>query len=153
MVGVLNFTANNFSGGIPDEICKSTGSYQKDLKFLQVDCEKVACSCCQPTCFDSEIIERMRVMSDIDEIILWKSPRTAQNMAMSWYTFEDSLGYDNLESFSFERYALAVLYFATNGDQWTSSDNFISERAECEWEGIICEKNDGISEIVLRKSI
>lgn len=129
----------------------STGSNQQDLKFLQVDCEKIVCTCCQPTCFDSEIIERMRDISDIEDIILWKSPRTAQNMAMSWYTFEDSSGYGDLETFSFERFALASLYFATNGDQWTSSNNFISEKVECTWEGIFCDKNEVISEIVLRK--
>ncbi len=150
-VGNLNLTANYFFGTVPDDICESTGSGLWNLKFLQVDCKMVVCNCCQPTCFDTRIIEKIQSVSDVEDVILWKSPRTEQNMAMSWYTFIDILGYNDLESFSFERYALATLYFATNGKNWSQSTTFLSGRNECTWEGVICDKNGSVRQIILRK--
>jgi len=42
-----------------------------------------------------------------------------------------------------QRYALATLYFATNGVHWTKSDNWITLADECDWFGISgCEDAD-----------
>lgn len=123
-----------------------------NLKFLDVDCEKVQCTCCSPSCFDDEVIEKVSLLSSTDDVIFWKNPRTPQNVAMSWYTYDDTLGYQNSESFSIQRFSLAVFFFASNGAQWTSLQGFLSGEKECSWGGIVCdESSQTVEEINLRK--
>ena len=38
----------------------------------------------------------------------------------------------------YHRYALAVFYFATNGMNWYNSENWLSNKSECEWFGVKC---------------
>lgn len=56
-----------------------------------------------------------------------------------------------------QRFALSVFYFSTNAvpndffpspDPWTSAELWLSNRSECEWEGVRCE-NGMVTEIVL----
>ena len=151
-VGVLNFTNNLFTGEIPNSICEATGSGLMDLKFLEVDCEKVQCTCCSPSCFDNDAVEEISLLSNTDDVIFWKNPRTPQNLAMSWYSYDDTSDYQNSASFSIQRFALAVFFFASNGAQWTSSKGFLSGDDECSWEGIICDESSQlVEEINLRK--
>mmetsp|Transcript_9984 Transcript_9984/g.21610 ORF Transcript_9984/g.21610 Transcript_9984/m.21610 type:complete len:1577 (+) Transcript_9984:140-4870(+) len=43
----------------------------------------------------------------------------------------------------FQRYALATLYFATNGAQWSESEDWITPADECDWYGISgCEESE-----------
>lgn len=61
-----------------------------------------------------------------------------QSKALNWLMKEDTGS--NITSTDstvlLERYALASLYFATNGDTtWTQETNFLSEKSVCEWNG------------------
>ena len=72
-----------------------------------------------------------------------------QFKAADWIVNEDELALD-LEAVNLiQRYALAVLYFATSGYQWHTTLNpkvigenatqFLSESSECDWIGISCD--------------
>jgi hypothetical protein len=37
-----------------------------------------------------------------------------------------------------ERYALAVLYYATDGDGWSNNSGWLTDVSVCTWQGITC---------------
>ncbi|KAL7532822.1 hypothetical protein ACHAXR_004872, partial [Thalassiosira sp. AJA248-18] len=55
--------------------------------------------------------------------------------AYAWLV-EDIIGKDYSNERTFQRYALATLYFGTNGVHWTKSDNWLTNADECIWYGI-----------------
>ena len=55
--------------------------------------------------------------------------------AYSWLV-EDSDGKQYSDERLYQRYALATLYFATAGVQWTNNDNWVTAANECNWFGI-----------------
>ena len=60
------------------------------------------------------------------------NPSSPQYNAAKWLSEEPSfVSYS--EGKTLQRYALATLYFATNGGQWTNSDGWLTERNECNW--------------------
>jgi hypothetical protein len=63
-----------------------------------------------------------------------------QQMALQWLAKEDLANLDTDHPFLIERYALAVLYFATGGttNQWENADNWLSAKGICVWYGIEC---------------
>ena len=64
------------------------------------------------------------------------SPGTPQAEAMDWLLNEDPMGL-TVDHVPFrtveERFVIAVLYFATNGDGWTTDFGFLDGRSVCEW--------------------
>lgn len=75
------------------------------------------------------------VADDEDELTDGSSP---QYDAMDWLVNDDpaELDFDATStSILIERYALAVLYFALDGDSWDSSYGFLSEDDVCDWNG------------------
>ena len=63
---------------------------------------------------------------------------TPQNKAVEWLAYRDPAGLDldnTLASNLRERYIVAVLYFATNGDEWSKRLNFLSNFSVCDWNG------------------
>ena len=74
--------------------------------------------------------------------------KTPQQEALNWMIFNDSLkmnttGYPD-ERIA-QRYAVAVLYFGTQGVKWINSTGWLTEDHECDWYGLRCEKRDFIS--------
>ncbi len=61
-----------------------------------------------------------------------RSPSTPQNNALKWLA-----GNANLDSYSDERkiqrYALATLYYSTNGDSWKNKNGWLGDGDECGW--------------------
>ena len=55
-----------------------------------------------------------------------------------------------------ERYAMAVLYYETNGGRWTNNDGWLSEKSICEWynreSSFVCNANGQITRLRLGKS-
>lgn len=64
-----------------------------------------------------------------------ESTTTPQYKALSWMSNDDTMPMNaNITSAIIQRYAIATLYFATNGHLWTNSYNFLdSSKSECEW--------------------
>jgi hypothetical protein len=50
-----------------------------------------------------------------------------------------------------QRYGLATLYFATQGDRWTNNDGWLSPSQECDWFGVECDSNGFAVAVNLRK--
>ena len=82
--------------------------------------------------------------------------------ALQWVTNIDPLQvcpFDNRGIL--QRYILAVLYYSTGGDEWSTcggkagtpcdgSERFLSKADVCSWHGMLCSDND-LTEITLGK--
>jgi hypothetical protein len=64
----------------------------------------------------------------------------------------------NTRSQNIERYALTVFYLSTYrqphlllpvASEWTSDQNWLSKESVCVWEGIVCNDDDSVQEILL----
>lgn len=88
---------------------------------------------------------------------------SAQHRAFRWITDKDPLRLPVPTSSSdklrfLQRYALATLYYATNGEQWTQQYGFLTAVSECEWnesrDGFMngsggCNENNMVSMVAL----
>ena len=73
-----------------------------------------------------------------------------QGQALQWITNEDPASIDPCTYPTVEqRFALATLYFATEGDSWLGSEYWLSEEPECAWLGISCDDDEKVEAIVL----
>ncbi|KAL3939029.1 MAG: hypothetical protein SGBAC_006176 [Bacillariaceae sp.] len=84
-------------------------------------------------------------LDDVLEALLPLSTRevmtdssSAQHMALQWLALSDPAQLDPEDENLSERYLVALLYFSTKGDNWFTSDNYLSGRSVCDWKGIIC---------------
>jgi hypothetical protein len=69
------------------------------------------------------------------------------NQALVWL----STGYQKDELDLLQRYVLAFLYFSTEGTQWRSQDNWITDVDVCMWYGIACT-NDSVAIVALENN-
>mmetsp|Transcript_26969 Transcript_26969/g.56758 ORF Transcript_26969/g.56758 Transcript_26969/m.56758 type:complete len:708 (+) Transcript_26969:166-2289(+) len=61
-------------------------------------------------------------------------PQTPQHKAARWISDVDQM---DLNHPGFEqRYAMAVFYYSTDGDNWQTQDGWLKEGSECNWHGI-----------------
>jgi hypothetical protein len=70
------------------------------------------------------------VSSDGGEAL--STPSTPQNKALEWLASNSDLGTYTSETI-IQRYALATLYFSTNGDSWYYKALWLSNDNECNW--------------------
>ena len=73
---------------------------------------------------------------------------TPQGMAYVWLV-DDALNgdyYSDDETIT-ERYALSVLYFSTNGDDWITKDDWLTSEEICQWQGISCTMSSIVIEL------
>jgi hypothetical protein len=81
--------------------------------------------------------------------------------AFSWIVEDDPLHLCPDDTNLLQRYALSLLYFATDGDNWIkcrrddlapcNAENFLSGSHECEWGGITCDSVNRIQKINIGK--
>ena len=76
---------------------------------------------------------------------------TPQGQAYKWILAEDDRVLCPLDTTLDQRYILAVLYYSTNGKEWTDNDKWLSESSECSWLGVSCNFRGEIDTIELRK--
>ena len=86
---------------------------------------------------------------------------TPQGKCRYWLTHNDrlQLKVDQVGSARIQqRYIMCLLYYATNGDQWTlssssSSSSFLDEFShECDWTGTFCDTEDRVAVLDLSES-
>jgi len=153
----LNLVNNSFVGHVADEICVKTGEGFGDLQRVSVNCENVTCTCCNPSCFPSNLVKNltekptMMEKEHLDyssaEDTTWTGEgRTAQNKAISWF-FYDQGNWASFENPT-QRVVLATLYYATTGENWTNN-SFLKDTDECSWFGIKCNQEGSVVEIDL----
>jgi hypothetical protein len=87
-----------------------------------------------------------------------QDPTTPQYDALVWMADEDEAAIDVDDTRRLEvRYALAALYYATNGDNWFQNLGFLSPQHECKWfvelelddnttsvDGVLCDEEDEV---------
>ena len=62
---------------------------------------------------------------------------TPQGKSIWWLTEEDGLEVDPVYSKTLlERYALAIIFYATGGHTWIYKDHFLSSMSVCHWNEI-----------------
>jgi len=102
------------------------------------------------------IVEELTAASsaaDLDDLT------TPQGVAAEYIVEVDGSGLCPGDDGLVQRYALAVLYFSTNGDNWAEcfdgddqcedGDSFLSEGSVCDWAGISCNGRDEVTRIEL----
>lgn len=69
-----------------------------------------------------------------------------QEAALEWLIGDiTGEGCDNLdEAMIIQRFALAVFYYSTGGDEWYNNDRWLSSADECSWYGIDCYHDDKV---------
>jgi hypothetical protein len=95
-----------------------------------------------------EVLQKLKsllIPVSFDNGTALQTPLTPQNNALNWLA-----GNVNLDSYSnatkIQRYALATLFYSTDGNSWDSKGNWRSNRKECEWDAVYC-KNDSIESL------
>lgn len=95
-------------------------------------------------------------LSDIssDNGAALQDPTSPQYAAMQWLLSSDNIGVYK-DSTLIQRYALATLYYATGGEQWTDSTSWLTDVPECAWYtssemGSICDLEENLLELNLR---
>ena len=85
-----------------------------------------------PTFSNDGVVEFLSKIS-FDNGAALNDPSSPQFQALQWIQdvrFNPSL---TQSTTTIQRYVLAVLYFATNGDEWSANTNWLSESHICEW--------------------
>ena len=76
--------------------------------------------------------------------------KNALEKAMFWSIMDDPAQPKPDDPWLIPRFALAALYFATGGEQWTVQDNWLTIASACNWHGVYCDRfNNYIREIDL----
>ncbi|KAG7369106.1 RHS repeat-associated core domain containing protein [Nitzschia inconspicua] len=85
-------------------------------------------------------------LSNVTDRAILEDPVTTQYMAASWLISEDPASVDpcTYETLS-QRYALANLFFATDGASWTVNTGWLSGEDECDWSNVECSSGNGLS--------
>ena len=77
-----------------------------------------------------------------------KAYQTPQQLALNWLTFTDTLNINKRvapKEWMVQRYAVAVLYFSTQGNQWKKSTGWLTGTHECDWHGLQCEMREVVT--------
>jgi Leucine-rich repeat (LRR) protein len=61
-----------------------------------------------------------------------QDPNSPQSMALQWLESSANSDISTVESY-LQRYALATLYYATNGNEWNDNTAWLSNTNECSW--------------------
>ena len=140
---------NNFGGNMPSEIC------ELDLDVLEVDCHLVECICCT-NCGDGGDQSLMQMILSAypqgeDSLKDHSSP---QHAAYGWLLQDTKQNLNLPNDRILQRYALATLYYSTNGDSWSVSNNWLSSQNECTWYtsfvGYVCDSENHYMELDLQ---
>jgi len=100
-----------------------------------------------PVARDIAIVEFIKSITISDSVITYPRPTSAatpEEAAVIWLIENTSLSVgDPSDEFRLtQKYALLVLYYATQGDAWTNNEGWLdSTTDECNWNGITCDNN------------
>jgi len=117
---------------------------------------------CQSTP-EERVAAIMAILDQVADSILIRDRSTSQGLATEWILNEDDAGICPDDPKIIQRWALAVMYFSTGGNNWTEcfagdenctnsliyrgEDAFLSPSDECEWAGIACDVEGCVTEI------
>ena len=129
-------SGNSFVGSVPNEIC------QLDLDTLIVDCDSVDCDCCTGCEITPPIpLYELLVAAYPDGEDALQDPSSPQSAAFEWMLSSANSGVTSNRRLM-QRYALATLYYSTQGSIWETSTNWLSSNHECTWYTAALDPND-----------
>lgn len=167
--------SNKFTGSLNEILCTG-GDRAVPLENLWADCSEVNCTCCIGCCDDvlgceevvsavnetyppsmdnwpqefSALIDRLGLLVT-DDLGVFQNAASPQYQAMDWLANRDEWNYVPVSNqVLVERYALAVLYYSTQGKMRSNPFFFLTNSSVCEWrdeqleQGVTCDV-DGIS--------
>jgi hypothetical protein len=83
---------------------------------------------------------------------IFLNPSTPQGMAYRFLRDDDPLQIDPCTYPSTEqRYALSTFYFATIGENWSISTDWLSVKNECDWFQVTCGGDGFVTDLILSK--
>lgn len=92
-------------------------------------------------------IRTVIVNSNVTPQSVFRATRTnPQQLALDWIVNEDGAKLSADHPALLERYTLAVFFFSSNGNEWKTSDNWMSSKGHCSWYGIQCVARDNDEE-------
>ncbi len=72
--------------------------------------------------------------------------------ALAWLLDDIGGSQCNAEDVSITRYALAVFYYSTGGDEWDNNSGWLGSENECtSWFGVVCDDSNHMTQLVLGK--
>lgn len=89
-----------------------------------------------PVEFESRQKEIKQIVQRDGNTKPFEDPNSPQSLALEWmFTDSITMAFDNVAPLPIvsQRYALAVLYYSTNGTRWTNQLGFLTDRPACEW--------------------
>eukprot|EP00588_Corethron_pennatum_P003414 CAMPEP_0194293298 /NCGR_PEP_ID=MMETSP0169-20130528/47621_1 /TAXON_ID=218684 /ORGANISM="Corethron pennatum, Strain L29A3" /LENGTH=628 /DNA_ID=CAMNT_0039041759 /DNA_START=107 /DNA_END=1993 /DNA_ORIENTATION=- len=86
----------------------------------------------------SREIQIKNVLLKFVENPVLRDATTPQGRAFEWILHTDVAQLEALNPQLVERYVIAVLYFAFSGIGWISSEQWLSKKPICNWQGITC---------------
>jgi hypothetical protein len=93
-------------------------------------------------------LESLLISFSFDDGTALRTVSSPQNKALIWLSNNTYLNsYSNAAKI--QRYALATLFYSTNGNSWYSKTNWRSNRDECAWYAVYCDANDSIEHLFL----
>jgi hypothetical protein len=171
----MHLQNNGFTGSLDTTFCNGHPfrSLTADCRGLSPEIE---CSCCTLCCSadglacapsteapvtmptlppavgQSRFDQLVAILSPISGAATFNDSSSPQHKAAWWLASTDGLELDfSLEVFDkvVQRYILALLYYALDGDNWTSRKNYVTDSASCLWGGTSCDAEGLVIEIDL----
>ena len=103
---------------------------------------------------DDEYLLNLLAPTITDAATIFDVVDSPQSMAFHWILNEDpasSAIQDTPPTVLVERYSLVVLYFSTEGRNWTINDGWMTNTTVCQWSAIQCSDEGLVAEIELGK--
>jgi Leucine rich repeat len=127
---------------IPTPIPEATPSVSPNESTLQPSRDK---SGCEDLPRDTALIEQLSNVTNLDALL---DDSTPQGRAKLWLQEDDPA---NVDPCTYEtllqRYALATMYFSTDGDGWTDNKGWLSGENECTWSNVECIMVDNAGQV------
>ena len=85
-----------------------------------------------------------KIIQSVSPTDSFQDPFSSQSRALNWILYEDNLNVNSSYPTLAQRYALKVLFYDLNGENWIDKTGYVSDTLplhECEWFGIICDEN------------
>ncbi|KAL3936248.1 MAG: hypothetical protein SGBAC_008391 [Bacillariaceae sp.] len=87
-------------------------------------------------------IQKLIVDNGVTPMEILGDKTTIQHKALLWVANEDPAKLKTYDSALMERYMLAVFYYSSNPDEWTTQDGWMTGTGYCAWYGVECVPRD-----------
>jgi len=110
-----------------------------------------------PTRLTGKVLKDMILSVFPAAVTAIEDPSSAQSRALAWLSSDDSLDAFFVTEKLIQRWALAVLYYSTYGEEWKIRKKWLTNHDECEWYSAdsytpVCDDNGMVYSLHLRNN-